>query len=459
MSSTPSSTPGAERGVIVVSTDTHAAPATFERFLDYVDPAHRQGVADYGAIDLSGSLPSIGAGNEEVVGEITETDPVRRAVIRKARRMSIDSNAAEDWFNLYSQELVFPDDADGKRLAALETLGVHAEVTYPNPHLAGSLPKVLGNMTTVNREGPLELFWPALHAYNRWLADFCNAAPGRRAGVVQISLHDMPTALAELKWARDAGIFGGVRLPPMGMDLNLPGYSDEYYEPFWSACEDYDMVVNIHTGGDAGAMAQMYDAKNGPMITLYEVFLFTRRPLWFMVLSGVFDRHPKLKVVVAENGLQWYPALIRDLELVYNGHSGSPIRSRLKMSPREYFHKHIWLGGSVMQKHEADNRHEIGLDRIMWGSDYPHLEGAPPVHRQVMRYILGDLPDEDARLILGKTAIDLWGFDAGLLQGVADRVGPSSTELHTPISVEEIEKAFGWSIPRHVPVVRAGAVG
>ena len=84
-------------------------------------------------------------------------------------------------------------------------------------------------------------------AHNRWLADFC-AAPGRRAGIAQILLHDVDAAVDEIRWAKDAGLTGGVLLPgaPPGSDL-LPLYAPEY-EPIWAACEELGLPINHHTG-------------------------------------------------------------------------------------------------------------------------------------------------------------------------------------------------------------------
>lgn len=437
------------RNYIVVSTDTHAAPETFDRYLSYVDPKYRSEIESYGAMDLAQARSEFG--NLDAA-HVDDEDVVRAAAIRKAAGMSIDIESATDWFDLYSEDLVFADDCGGKRLDALEKLGVHAEVTFPNPHLAGVLPHVTGSFSSFKAGGPQELLWPAIEGYNRWLADFCSAAPGRRAGIIQLSLHDMDRAVREIQWAREAGIFGGVSLPPMSWLDGLPGYADAYYDPLWSACEEYEMVVDIHTAGGGSEDTRFYDPVHGGIIALYEVFVFSRRLLWFIVLGGVFDRHPKLKVAIAENGSQWFPSLIRDLELVYNGHAGAPMRARLKMSPAEYLRKHVWLAGSLMQRHEAEIRYEIGIDRLMWGSDYPHLEGAPPIHRETMQYVLGGLPQDDIRRILGTNALDLWPFDESQLQAVADRVGPTVDDLATQGSPEEIEKAFGWSVPRHAPV-------
>jgi predicted TIM-barrel fold metal-dependent hydrolase len=436
------------RNYVVVSADTHASPDDMDHFLSYVDPADRDVVAGLG--ELSSAAISMFGGVE--AAQITDPDPVRQTAARRLAGMGVDIAAASAWLDRYDSDWVIPGDGDGRRLAVLEEQGVHAEVTYPGPVLVGGLANAM--YRGANKSEGLDAVWPALHAYNRWLVDFCSAAPGRRAGCIPIDLHDMDRAVYEIEWARESGLFGGVMLPAMSSTAGLRGYSDSYFDPFWSACEDNSMVVNLHTGA-SGAPTDaryLYDMDHGGLLGLYEVFVFTRRPLWFMILGGVFDRHPRLKVVVAENGVQWLPSLVRDMEQFFDTHGSAPVRAALQMRPRDYFDRHVLLGGSLMKRFEAEMRDEIGVDRLMWGADYPHLEGAAPVHREVMHHILGGLPEDDIRRILGQNAIELWGFDADVLQGVADQVGPTVEDLATPLALDDIPPTFGWSLGRPVPI-------
>jgi len=441
------------RNYVVVSADGHAAPDDLDQFLSYVDPGHRQAVAAFG--DLSSvAIPMFGGVDP---GAIDESDAVRSVAARRLAGMGVDTDAAAEWLARYSSEWVFASDADGRRLAVLEDQGIHAEVVFPGPVLAGGLSPAmyLGGQTAKD----LEPVWPALHAYNRWLAEFCAAAPGRRAACLPIDFHEMERAVEELAWARSAGIFGGVMLPAMSVRSGLPGYADEYYEPFWSACEDLDLVVNLHTGasGTATDAKYLYDEKHGGFLGLYEVFVFTRRPLWFMIFGGVFDRHPKLKVVVTENGVQWLPSLVRDMESFFDTHGGAPVRSYLKMRPSEYVERHVYLGGSLMKRAEAEMRHEIGIERLMWGADYPHLEGAAPVHRLILRQVFGGMPEDDIRRMLGVNAIGVFGFDGEQLQEVADHVGPTVDDLSTTVTMDEIPETFSWSLARPVPLASRAA--
>jgi hypothetical protein len=91
----------------------------------------------------------------------------------------------------------------------------------------------------------------------------------------------------------------------------------------------------------------------------------------------------------------------------------------------------------------------------MWGADYPHLEGAAPVHRLILRHVFGGMPEEDVRRMLGLNAARVFGFDTGLLQKVADRVGPTVADLSTTVSLDQIPKTFSWSLARPVPLASA----
>ena len=446
-------TPSTGRPYVVVSADAHAAPDTLDEFLSYVDPAHREAVAAFG--DLSSvAIPMFGGVDP---GVVDDSDAVRAVATRRLAGMGVDTAAASSWLDRYGEDWVFPSDAGGRRLAYLEEQGIHAEVVFPGPVLAGGISPAmyLGGHTSKN----LDPVWPALWAYYRWLDEFVAAAPGRRTGCIPIDLHDMDRAVEAIAWTRDHGIHGGVMLPAMSLRSGLPGYADDYYEPLWSVCEDHGMVVNLHTGasGTATDAKYLYDEKHAGFLGLYEVFVFTRRPLWFMIFGGVFDRHPDLKVAVTENGVQWLPSLVRDMESFFDTHGGAPVRSYLRHRPSEYVERHVYLGGSLMKRYEAEMREEVGVDRLMWGADYPHLEGAAPVHRLVLRHVFGGLPEEDLRRILGLNAVELFGFDLGRLEEVAARVGPTVEDLATGVALEDIPETFSWSLARPVPLVSTAA--
>ena len=121
------------------------------------------------------------------------------------------------------------DGADGgrnwdsdRRLAELEADGIVAEVIFPNT-IPPFFPKAsLVHQPPAADAGDLDLRWAGLQAHNRWLADFCADAPGRRAGIAQILLHDVDAAVDEIRWAQAAGLTGGVLLPGAPPGSGLP---------------------------------------------------------------------------------------------------------------------------------------------------------------------------------------------------------------------------------------------
>ena len=176
-----------------------------------------------------------------------------------------------------------------------------------------------------------------------------------------------------------------------------------------------------------------------------------------MIFGGVFDRHPNLKVAVTENGSQWLPSLIRDMES-----SSTPTAARPSAPTSSSARGNTSIGtcswaASLMKRYEAEMREEIGIERLMWGADYPHLEGAAPVHRLILRHVFGGMPEDDVRRMLGLNAVRVWGFDVAQLQAVADRVGPTVAELATAVSLDEIPKTFSWSLARPVPLSSTAA--
>jgi len=186
-------------------------------------------------------------------------------------------------------------DSD-RRLAELEADGVVAEVIFPN-----TIPPFFpsGALVTPAPTGAeYEHRWAGLQAHNRWLADFCAAAPGRRAGIAQILLNDVDDALGEVQFATEAGLTGGVLLPGVPPNHEIPPLWSDVYEPLWTACEELDVVVNHHSGGGLPTFDVADPAARAVM--LVEIPIYAHRALWALIFAGVFERHPRLKFVLTD---------------------------------------------------------------------------------------------------------------------------------------------------------------
>jgi predicted TIM-barrel fold metal-dependent hydrolase len=326
-----------------------------------------------------------------------------------------------------------------RRIADLESDGCVAEVLFPN-----TIPPFFpsGNLTTPPPgQDEYEHRWAGLKAYNRWLADFCQEAPGRRAGVAHIMLNDVDAAVAEIAWARQAGLTGGILVPGVPPDSALPQLHSPVYEPIWAACADLGMPVNHHGGGASPGGLSVGEVSGA--IFLIEQGWYSHRALWHLIYSGVFDRHPSLRFVLTEQGgSSWIPGVLNFLDFYYERFSrpgtveaifGGESVQKLPMSPREYWHRNCYVGASFLRKIEVPLRYEIGVDHIMWGVDYPHTEATFPHSREALRWTFAGVDTLELRKMLGLTAAEVYGFDVAALSEIASRVGPTVEELSKPL--------------------------
>jgi predicted TIM-barrel fold metal-dependent hydrolase len=175
---------------------------------------------------------------------------------------------------------------------------------------------------------------------------------------------------------------------------------------------------------------------------VYETHWFAHRALWHLIFSGAMDRHPDLTVVFTEQGAGWIPATLDSLDVAAARYAregsaiarfAGPTAGSLSLTPSEYWARQCYVGASFMRPVECAERHDIGVDRIMWGSDYPHLEGTGPFTREALRYTFSDVPPEEVAAILGGNAAAVYGFDLGALQPLTDRIGPTVAEVAEPL--------------------------
>ncbi len=335
-------------------------------------------------------------------------------------------------------------DSD-RRLAELEADGVVAEVIFPN-----TIPPFFPQASLVHQPPPadagdLERRWEGLRAHNRWLADFCSRAPGRRAGIAQVLLHDVDAAVAEVRWAHAAGLTGGVLLPgaPPGSGLE-PLYSP-VYEPLWSVCEELGMPINHHTGSASPDYGDYPEAK---VMFLVEATWWAHRALWQLIFAGVMERHPTLQFAFTEQGTAWLPEQLATLDHYKARMSeaagsqeqawGAAVMSKLSLTPSEYWQRQCHVGSSFIRRHEVGLRGAVGVDHIMWGSDFPHREGCWPYSHEHLRLAFADVDPAEVALMVGGNAARLYGFDLDALAPVAARVGPEVERVAEPLDAGDI---------------------
>lgn len=362
----------------------------------------------------------------------------------------------DEWASTYVipyDDLTGPDGSKNwdsqRRQTELESEGIVGEVLYPNT-IPPFFPKAsLTFQPPAPTAGDVERRWAGLRAHNRWLADFCAETPGRRAGVCQVMVHDIPGAVREVHWARDNGLFGGVLMPgtPPGSGLP-PLYDGDYYEPLFAACAEVGLPLHLHGGG---FNPPMEETAIGPVAFLLEVTWWSHRNLAHLILSGGLERHPDLHAVFTEQGTAWIPDELARLDYFFGRMRtavgsqeyiwGQEVMGGLPLKPSEYFARQCHVGASFIRQAEVRIRDQVGVSKIMWGSDYPHREASSPFTMEALRVAFAGVPRNEVAMMVGMNAAALYGFDVAALGPIAERIGPPAGEVDRPLIPGEIPLA------------------
>jgi predicted TIM-barrel fold metal-dependent hydrolase len=278
-------------------------------------------------------------------------------------------------------------------------------------------------------------------AHLRWLIDYTGAVPGRIAAGIDVDYSDLERAMADIRWARESGLFGGV-MAPSAFSLiasgtnNTPSLVDPHWEPLWSLCEELELPLIVHGGLAPDAMTAYGADPNLWRAFMYmEAPYFSLRSTLFLILAGVFDRHPKLRIGHIEQQVGIIPGVLHDWDQMIQSWGLVPTRASLSKLPSEYWYEHAFVGASFIDDTDArEHRYEIGVPNMMWGGDYPHPEGSWPYFVPAIKYGLGGVPEPELRDILGGNAARVFGFDLPMLQRLADEHGPTVDDLSTPLA-------------------------
>jgi predicted TIM-barrel fold metal-dependent hydrolase len=332
------------------------------------------------------------------------------------------------------------------RLADYDHDGVAAGVLFHGSMNLEPIPFVAGGLGKVKPQVDTELVGVGQTIYNRWLADFVAQAPHRHIGLAYLPMWDLDAAVAEVRWAHGAGL-RGVNFPAM-RDGELKPYNRRSWEPLWSACEELGMPLVTHVGGGTTAS---YSGLESVALLQLESAMFSRRAVWWMIFAGVFERHPRLKLVITETPGNWYPPTATELDTLhsfYDSKRDQPLNQALLAQvprpPSEYMANNVYFGASFASPYEVDQARLHGLgSQLLWGSDYPHLEGTfvspegravESVTRLALRNTFCDVPAAETARMVGGNAIDVYGLDADALRMIArDIDAPTLDELATPI--------------------------
>jgi predicted TIM-barrel fold metal-dependent hydrolase len=322
--------------------------------------------------------------------------------------------------------------------------GVVGEVIFPNT----VPPFYRKSIVTAGPPKPdeYERCLAGIRAHNRWLQDFCAEDPARRAGIGVILPNDLDEAVKDIEFIARAGLRGGVLLPLIPPDAS---WLHPLYDPAWdrvfAAIQDHDLVMNQHSGQGApdygGSMV-------GEALWISEVAFYCRAGYRHLLMSGVYERFPRLKYILTESGCSWAPEMLAQLDRIHMGVKRGAIGEMLykgeewplKEAPSFYARRNCWYGASFPSKAELEGIDEVGVEKVCWGNDYPHYEGTFPYNLESLRLTFADVPERERRMIFGENAAKLYDFDIEALLPQATKYGPTPEQVNTPLPVGDIPR-------------------
>lgn len=286
-----------------------------------------------------------------------------------------------------------PGGWDGaERLKDLERDGISAGVLYPTA--AAQLYGVLDP----------ELQSALMRVYNDWLAEVCAYDPKRLTGVAMIPSLDPALSAAEVRRAAELGHRAALISVSQ---LEGEGYRDPAWDVMWAAFDETDVLATFHTFNGNWWWPQAHEDRNIHLLSLTQEGPL-KRVLVEIIFWGALDRFPGLRLVMAEFRLGWLPAFIDFMDDRFkNRHHWNPMPKRL---PSEYWHERMWAGmvDEPMLMGEAIDF--LGHDRLMWSSDYPHIESTWPNSREAVEVLLRGVSPDARRRITRNNAAELYGM-------------------------------------------------
>ncbi|MGY1743591.1 MULTISPECIES: amidohydrolase family protein [unclassified Blastococcus] len=287
-----------------------------------------------------------------------------------------------------------------ERIRDMDADGVWAQMCFPT--FAGAA----GSRFSGARDPELAI--ACVRAYNDFVLDeWCDYAPDRQIPLVVVPFWDVPAAVAEVERTAALGA-RSVSLPEAPHRLGLPSYHSDHWDRLLRACEETGLPVSMNLGSCGAPQGVARDADAFVSIALFGVS--SVMACVELLMSPVFHRFPGLRVVLSEAGIGWIPYVLERTDYSWERHRfWCDVDAERR--PSELFRDHLY-GCFTSDRAGIEQRYAIGVEQILFASDYPHADSTWPHTRKVLGEQLVDVPDDEARLIAEGNARRLLRFPA-----------------------------------------------
>ena len=289
------------------------------------------------------------------------------------------------------------------RLEDMDVNHVEASLSFP------SFPRFCGQTFAERKD--LELGDLCVKAYNDWMLDeWCAGSNGRLIPLIIIQLWDAHLAAAEVRRNAEKGCKAVTfsEIPPF---LGFPSIhdADHYWDPFLTACEETKTAVCMHIGSSSKMPSTSPDAPAAVGSTL--TYMNAAMSLTDWLMSGIFERFPKLTIAYSEGQIGWIPYVLERADKVWEDNRGwGGVADKVKRPPSEYYYEHVY-GCFFDDPHGLQSLDSVGVDNITFETDYPHSDSTWPHTKKVAEELMKDLTQEQVDKICRGNAIRMLHLD------------------------------------------------
>ncbi|RQH04885.1 amidohydrolase family protein [Paraburkholderia dinghuensis] len=246
-----------------------------------------------------------------------------------------------------------------------------------------------------------------MQIFNDWCIDHFKAMPHTFVPNAMLPAYSPEAAVQEFRRVLDLGyrsVMVSIEAPE-----GAPNYIDTAWDPLWALAKDSGTPLTMHSGTSTRPIR--YRAAGAACMNYFTLGLIAQESIASLVVSGVFDRHPRLRLVNCESGADWLLWMGERLDEVYLGHHAYTY-PKLKRLPSETLYEHV-IATTHRERGCIRTRHLTGLDCVIWSDDYPHAEGCYPNTRSILNGLFDgiEISQREKDLIVGGTAARLYHLD------------------------------------------------
>jgi predicted TIM-barrel fold metal-dependent hydrolase len=391
---------------MIISVDDHIVePATTwtDRIpAKYHDVCPRIERAPMGEITFVGGKLTVKPGSEGNPTDWWYYEDLKRPLLR------VDSAVGVPRDQVTMKGITYEDMRPGsyrqkERLEDMTDNHIEASLCFP------TFPRFCGQTFTEAEDKELALL--CVRAYNDYQVDeWCAGTDGRLIPLAIVPLWDAHLAAAEVRRNADRGV-RAVCFSEIPAYLGLPSIHDpdNYWDPFFAACDETSTVVNMHIGSSSKMPSTSPDAPAAVGSSLTHIN--AELSMTDFLLSGLFERFSNLKVAYSEGQIGWIPHLMHRMDVVWEENRGwGGVGDKVPNPPSSYFKDHVF-GCFFDDPNGLLLIDEIGEDNITYESDYPHSDSTWPRTREIAEKQMAGLTDEQRYKVVRGNAITLFGLD------------------------------------------------